>query len=245
MSSDTLEPNIPEPVACEPVSVDPVVLEPVTVAILAKAPIPGTVKTRLMFMLGVDAATTLHERFVHRAVETALAAAVGPVKLWASPDERHPLFQALAAEHPLTLLRQPEGDLGVRLLAAMLQAARPTIVIGTDCPLLTPAHLRDAAEALRGGSDAVLYPTLDGDFGLIGLRRPEPALFADWRGGAGALAPMLRHRLTQLDLSWREPGQLQEVDRPSDLRRLRHDGPADLLAGIVSDAKAPLLPKVG
>lgn len=219
-------------------------LEPITVAILAKAPIPGTVKARLMFMLGVDGATALHERFIHRTIDAAVAAAVGPLKLWASPDDRHPLFQTLAAEHSLTLLRQPAGAFGTRLLAAIVQANRPTIVIGTDCPLLTATHLQDAAAALRGGTDAVLCPTIDGGFGLIGLRKPEPALFVDLRSGPGATLE-LRHRLAQLGLSWREPAQLWEVDRPSDLRRLRQDGPAELLSGIVSEAKAPLLPKVG
>src|SRR5690606_30127673 len=50
--------------------------DPVAVAILAKAPVIGTVKTRLAMMLGVDGATALHERFTRTTVENAIAAAV-------------------------------------------------------------------------------------------------------------------------------------------------------------------------
>ena len=145
--------------------------EAIGIAILTKAPVPGRVKTRLAMMLGVDGATALHERFVTRTVEAAAEAATGPITLWASPDETHPFFQALAQRIPLAFARQPEGDLGQRMHVAITQANGPTIVVGTDCPLMTATHLRDAAEVLRGGSDAVIYPAEDGGYVLIGMRR--------------------------------------------------------------------------
>lgn len=206
--------------------------EPVAIAILAKAPIAGTVKTRLVLMLGVDGATALQERFTRRAVEIAVAADTGPVKLWASPDESHPLFQDLASRSPITVLRQPKGDLGARMLAAVVQAARPTIVIGTDCPALTAEHLRAAAEVLRGGTDAVVFPADDGGYVLIGLRRPEPMLFKDITWGSEGVMLETRRRLTQRGLSSREPVQLWDVDRPSDVRRMEREGLAGLLDGI-------------
>lgn len=206
--------------------------EQITIAILAKAPIPGTVKTRLFMMLGLDGSTALQERFTARAVETAIAARVGPVKLWGSPDAKHPSFRQLADRFPLTLLRQPEGDLGARMLAAIVQANRPTIVIGTDCPALTAEHLQSAAEALRSGSDVVIIPADDGGYVLIGSRRPEPRLFSDMAWSTDAVLLETRHRLAQLGLSWREPAQLWDVDRPSDVRRMRREGFAELLAGI-------------
>ena len=214
--------------------------EPVAVAILARAPIPGTVKTRLVMMLGVNGTATLQQRFTLRAVQTALAANVGPVKLWGSPDERHPFFQYLAAQFPITLLRQPSADLGARMHAATVQAAAPTLVIGTDCPGLTALHLRVAAEVLRGGADAVVCPAEDGGYVLIGLRQPQPALFAEMAWGTDAVMIETRRRLTHLGLSWREPAQLWDVDRPSDVRRMRREGFAELLAGIERERIAPL-----
>ena len=62
--------------------------EPVAVAILAKAPLPGLAKTRLAPALGADGAAALQARLIERAAETARAANVGPVTLWAAPDQR-------------------------------------------------------------------------------------------------------------------------------------------------------------
>ena len=56
--------------------------EPVAIAILARAPLPGLAKTRLIPVLGAHAAAVLQERLTERAAETACAAATGPVTLW-------------------------------------------------------------------------------------------------------------------------------------------------------------------
>lgn len=213
--------------------------DPVAVAILAKAPVIGTVKTRLAMMLGVDGATALHERFTRTTVENAIAAAVGPVKLWCAPDEGHPFFRELADAFPLTLLRQPAGDRGVRTLAAVVQAQRPTIVIGTDCPGLKVEHLRDAAGALRDGADAVVCPADDGGYALIGLATPRPELFSGMAWGTDSVMEETRRRLTHIGMSWREPAQLFEVHRPSDVRRMRREGMDSLLAGIGREQVPP------
>jgi uncharacterized protein len=209
----------------------PVNVDLVSVAILAKAPIPGRVKTRLVMLLGSDGAAELHARLVARTVETATAAAIGPVTLWVT-DEQHPLFQDLAQKFPIKVARQPEGDLGARMLAAFAQANTPTLVIGSDCPALTPAHLRDAVEVLRSGNEAVVYPAEDGGYVLIGLMRPIPELFSGMTWSTDTVMVETRNRLRHLGLSWREPTQLWDVDRATDVRRMRRDGMADLLAGI-------------
>src|ERR1700681_3824738 len=112
--------------------------EPIAVGILAKAPLPGFAKTRLAGALGADGAAAPQARFIARATETARAADVGPVTLWGAPDEDHPAFQTLAALFGVALARQPDGDLGVRMLTAL--EAGPALVIGTDCPALRPEH---------------------------------------------------------------------------------------------------------
>jgi len=206
--------------------------EPVGIAILTKAPEPGRVKTRLAMMLGVEGAAALHERFATRTVAAAAEAATGPITVWADPDDRHPYFQALPQKYPLALARQPEGDLGARMLAAIAHAKGPSLVIGTDCPLMTAAYLRDAAEVLRGGADAVVFPADDGGYVLIGLRRPIPQLFADMAWSTGGVMLETRQRMRQLGLSWREPIQLWDVDRPTDVMRMRREGLTELLEGI-------------
>ena len=77
--------------------------EPVAVAVLAKAPIAGFAKTRLIPVLGARGAAVLQGRLIERAVETACAAAVGPVTLWTTPDESHPTFQSIATRLRIAL----------------------------------------------------------------------------------------------------------------------------------------------
>jgi rSAM/selenodomain-associated transferase 1 len=203
--------------------------EPVAVAILAKAPLPGLAKTRLAPALGADGAAALQARLIERAVETARAANVGPVTLWAAPNQHHPAFQTLAALFGVTLARQPDGDLGVRMLAALDAAHGPALVIGTDCPALQPAHLHAAAEALAAGVDAVVIPVEDGGYALIGMHAPQPALFADMPWSTAGVMAETRRRLTRLSLSWREPARLWDVDLPEDVERLRREGLASLM----------------
>jgi len=203
--------------------------EPVAVAILAKAPLPGFAKTRLAPALGADGAAALQARLIERAVETARAADVGPITLWAAPDQDHPAFQTLAALFAVTLARQPDGDLGARMLAALAAAPGAAIVIGTDCPALRPAHLRDAAGALAGGVDAVVVPVEDGGYALIGMREPQPALFTDMVWSTAGVMAETRRRLTRLSLSWREPARLWDVDLPEDVERMKREGLAALM----------------
>src|SRR5262245_55683333 len=106
--------------------------EPVAVAVLAKAPLAGFAKTRLIPALGAAGAALLQARLVERAVATACAAVIGPVTLWATPDESHPLFQAIGAHLGVALARQGDGDLGTRMLAAVAAANAPALVIGTE-----------------------------------------------------------------------------------------------------------------
>src|SRR5215470_11738915 len=203
--------------------------ELVEIAILAKAPLPGLAKTRLVPVLGADGAASLQARLIERVATTAQAAAVGPITVWAMPDRHHPVFQTIAAMPGIALAVQPDGDLGTRMMAAIVAADGPVIVIGTDCPALTLEHLRDAARALVDGVDVVIVPVVDGGYGLIGMRRPQPALFADMTWSTASVMAETRRRLTRLGLSWREPARLWDVDVPEDLDRLAHAGLAGLM----------------
>ena len=205
--------------------------EPVAVAVLAKAPLPGFAKTRLIPALGAERAALLQARLIEHAVATAIVRRahrtpmpIGPITLWAAPDESHPLFHAIAARLGVALARQGGGDLGARMLAAIAAAATPTLVIGTDCPALTSGHLRAAADILRGGIDAAIIPAEDGGYALIGLRSPVQALFSDMHWSAPTVMDETRRRLKQLGLIWCEPVTLWDLDVPEDLERLRKNG---------------------
>jgi rSAM/selenodomain-associated transferase 1 len=180
-------------------------------------------------VLGARGAAVLQERLVERAVETACAAAIGPVTLWTTPDESHPVFQSIGAHLGITLARQADGDLGARMLAAITAANTCVLLIGSDCPALTLDHLRAAADVLRDRAPAVVIPAEDGGYALIGLRTPEPALFSDMPWSTPLVMNETRRRLRTLGLTWHEPVTLWDVDLPQDLERMRGIGLHDLI----------------
>jgi rSAM/selenodomain-associated transferase 1 len=168
----------------------------------------------------------LQTRFITATVETALAA--GAVTLWAAPDDSHAIFRQFAPRAKLA--RQVDGDIGARMLAAAVAHSGPIVIVGTDCPALTVAHLRTAADLLRDGVDVVINPTDDGGYALIGLNRPEAGLFTDMDWSTPTVMAETRRRLARLNLSWREPSRLWDVDTPDDLDRMRAANLAHLLA---------------
>lgn len=197
----------------------------VSIAILAKAPVPGLAKTRLIPTIGAHAAAALQERLTERAVATALAADVGPVTIWCAPDGTHDTFLKLVARSRITLRRQPEGDIGARMLAATAAGRGPTAVIGTDCPALTEVHLRGAANALRNGTDVILIPAEDGGYVLIGTRSAQPPLFAGIAWGTKTVLAETRARIIEQRLILTEQPPLWDVDTENDLARLEREYP--------------------
>ena len=198
---------------------------PVSIAILAKAPIPGLVKTRLIPTIGAHAAAVLQERLTERAIATSLAADVGPVTLWCSPDATHSTFLKLVMQQRIILKRQPEGDLGARMLAATSAGNGPVLVIGTDCPALTELHLRGAANVLREGNDVIIIPAEDGGYVLIGTRTPQPAIFAGIAWGTNTVLAETRARIIEQRLVLIEQPPLWDVDTEADLARLEREFP--------------------
>jgi rSAM/selenodomain-associated transferase 1 len=137
--------------------------ERIAIAVMARAPVAGQAKSRLIPALGAKGAAALQARLIERTVATAASAGIGPVTLWTTPDETHPLFGALRRQFGIALARQPDGDLGARMHAAIAAAGCAALVIGTDCPALSADHLHLAAATLRN-YDVVVIPADDGGY---------------------------------------------------------------------------------
>lgn len=196
--------------------------ESVAIAVMAKAPLAGYAKTRLAPALGARAAARLHRQLTLRTLATARAAGLGPVTLWCAPDSRHRFFRALRQRCDLELREQPQLDLGGRMDRVFADAGgRPLLLIGTDCPILEPAHLQGAARALCAGSDAVFITMEDGGYFLVGLQRPVPEIFTGIEWSTGRVMAQTRARLAALGLHWQETARLWDIDRPEDLSRWR------------------------
>ncbi|MFB3884095.1 MAG: TIGR04282 family arsenosugar biosynthesis glycosyltransferase [Thermodesulfobacteriota bacterium] len=203
-----------------------------SILVFAKAPIPGEVKTRLIPSLGGEAAASLHKKLVFRSLQTVSRAGLGPAELWCTPSMEDPFFKLCAGKFNLELRRQTDGDIGKRMAYAFDRALRKApyaLLIGTDCPSLTPDDLKKAFEVLAQGMDAVIGPAEDGGYVLLGLRRSAPELFGGISWGSNSVLEVTRKRLRVLGWQWHELEKRWDVDRPGDLDRLRREGYLDLM----------------
>lgn len=192
-----------------------------TLLIFAKAPIPGKVKTRLMPSLDAEQARDVHVALLERTLEIACRAFPAThVQLWAGLEPTHPTLVGLAAQHGIALHAQPEGDLGRRMHTALAAQSGPALLIGSDCPVLTPMLLERCAQALDD-HDLVLLPAEDGGYGLIGGHRLPQRLFVDIPWGGSEVAARTLARATGLGLRVACPDTVWDVDTPHDLERWR------------------------
>jgi uncharacterized protein len=196
------------------------------IAILAKAPVPGTVRTPLIPSLGAEGAATLYERCTDHAIASAVEANIGPVELWCRPSMLNPFFAEMKRKHPITLRVQGSGDLGMRLFRtfeALLSAHPHAIVMGSNCPAVLPVHLRMVAEALDDGFDAVFVPMDDERCALGGLRKVAEEVFKDLSWTTGSVMDAMVNRLGEARWRWLELPTLWDLDAPGGFDRLATD----------------------
>ena len=196
------------------------------IVIFAKAPLPGSVKTRLIPALGAEGAATLARRLLAHALQQALAADMGKVELCMSPPPSDPDWCGVAIPGAVQRTAQGEGDLGARMACAARRvtqnkesADRSVLLIGTDCPALTASGLKQAAQQLEH-HDAVLLPAHDGGYVLLGLKSPCPELFDQIPWSTSVVAAETLRRMAALSLRvWQGP-MLHDIDEPTDLQHV-------------------------
>ncbi len=183
--------------------------------VVAKAPVPGLVKTRLGAHVGMEAAARLAAAALldtlaacrsafsecHLALDGDLGAAI----------EVDALRRSLEG---WTVHRQRGQGFGRRLAYAHADAAGPgpTVQIGMDTPQLTTDDLRSIARAASGG-DAVLGPATDGGWWVLALSDPSAAAaLADVRMSRPDTFVATREALTLAGQSVRVGHELTDVD---------------------------------
>lgn len=193
-----------------------------TIAIFARAPLPGKTKSRLIPRLGPWGAARLHLRLLERSLRIALETGL-PVELHGVPRRSRTLVR-LASRHRVPLVTQRGDDLGERMYNALstgLRRRRAFILVGSDIPALRSADLKKAARLLAGGCDAVLSPAEDGGYALIGARRVSPLLFRGIEWGAADVYRRTTVVLDRIGFHWRALPPVWDIDRPDDLERFR------------------------
>ncbi len=208
-------------------------------AVLAKRPVAGQVKTRLAPALSPDASVGLYAAMLEDTLRIVAdtAEALGLAWVWCAPPE-------VGADDPLAAARawcgdrglapnveaQAGGPLGARIRGA-LDAGRAraprAIVVGADAPALGRARIEAALLALEAGAvdarsapRAVLGPTDDGGFDLLAVDHTPRWLDAairwstsEARADAVRAAEARGVHVRELDVGW-------DVDTPADLARL-------------------------
>lgn len=189
--------------------------------VFSRYPAPGKTKTRLASVLGPEAAARLQQEMAEHALRRARAlVAERPVALevhYQGGSERL-MASWLGAE--IRYYPQAGGGLGARMDNAFLEAfrtgAEKVVLVGTDCPGITPSILRSAFNLL-GLFDLVLGPARDGGYYLIGLRKRVPEIFQDVPWGAATVGAQTLATARDLGLRAVTVDPLVDVDRPEDL----------------------------
>jgi len=205
-----------------------------TLVVMAKAPRPGRVKTRLAQSLPVEAVTELYRCLLG---DTMALARSFDSSGDSSGDTVEVAIMCPASDvEELTRLTQGQGAVGVVAqngegLAAGLTSVfahfavhgpQRVVAFNSDSPHLPASVLGSAFEALDG-HDLVVGPTHDGGYYLVGAKAAHPALFeGDGMGTESALEALLaRARGLQLSVGFTDP--FYDVDVEGDLARLAAD----------------------
>lgn len=213
--------------------------------VIAKAPVPGRVKTRLTPPFTPRQAAQLAEAAL---ADTLAAVAQVPVARRVLALDGAPGSWLPAG---FDVVSQCGGGLDNRIAAALGDAhARlpvPVILIGMDTPQVTPGLLESAIRPLaEGTADAVFGPAADGGFWLLGLRQPDPRLVAGVPMSVAVTGAVQLARLAAAGLRVHQTRCCTDVDNVADAVAVAREIPhGRFAAALRTMAPDPALPGAG
>jgi rSAM/selenodomain-associated transferase 1 len=224
------------------------------IAVMAKAPLPGAVKTRLVPPLQSDEAAALGASFLRDVTENVALAARdetihGYVAYAPSGSER--LFDGMLASRTRLVLADGAGISAPRVHGfgrCLLHATEALFARGhdamcllnSDSPTLTTSLIARAAAALNApGERVVLGPADDGGYYIVGMKAPHVHLFEDIAWSTARVAAQTRQRAHALNLPVAELDPWYDVDDGPALRRLFRELEAGWDGGGLAPYPAP------
>lgn len=191
-----------------------------TVIVFCREPEPGRVKTRLIPLLGERVAAQLSHAFTVDALRKAADVRAARIVIAGSAEgglAGSSYFRRMARRFKASLIDQGCGHMGVRM-ARVLQpyAVGGAVLIGVDTPSMPVAMLRRNLAMLRR-AQAVLGPSLDGGYYLVGVRGSVLDIFRGIRWGGRRVLDDTVTRLKQHRTRYLLGPAWYDVDRPSDL----------------------------
>jgi rSAM/selenodomain-associated transferase 1 len=193
------------------------------ILIFTKAPILGSVKTRMQSSFSQQFSFELHCALVDYCLTKIVDAKICPIQFWLAGDEN--IFREHFAQwSDLNIYQQVGKDLGQRMYSACRQSladSNGVILMGTDCVEIDQDYLTQACEALAN-NDIVIGPAKDGGYVLLGLKQPYMNLFEDIDWGEESVFSQTMEKIKSLNLSFLQLPILSDVDRPDDLNGLKN-----------------------
>lgn len=196
----------------------------INLALMAKAPRAGYVKTRLHKAFSPEQACDIYRCFLGRAGALAeswqqIRPNIHLILAFDPPDKPH-LWDAWNAWNRQA---QSPGDLGDRLqsVVAYAESEEPSAVIfiGADAPELSVEHLDFAREKLLN-HDAVMVPAFDGGYVLLGLHSRAKVLLNGINWGTDEVCGQTREIARQAGLKLAETPPISDVDTADDVAEL-------------------------
>lgn len=184
------------------------------IAVLAKAPEPGRVKTRLAAAIGPERAALLAAAFLDDTLSSAHR--LGQVVLASTRLDVRPGVETWL---------QGDGDLGERL-ERLARRGAPLVIVGSDSPGM-PAALVEESVAVVARGEAALVLAEDGGFALIGLPSCPIGLFAGVPWSAPETGVEMISSLQRFGLPPVIVGTWWDVDEVAALDRLTCEIPAE------------------
>jgi rSAM/selenodomain-associated transferase 1 len=194
-----------------------------TLVVMAKAPRPGMVKTRLAQSLPVEAVTELYRCFLNDTMALARSLSTVEVAIMCPASDVDELTRLAHIQDVVGVVAQKGEGLAAGLTSVFAHFAAPgrqrVVAFNSDSPHLPASVLGSAFEALTA-HDIVVGSTHDGGYYLVGAKAAHPALFdGDGMGTKSALEVLLaRARGLQLSVAFTDP--FYDVDVEGDLTRL-------------------------
>ena len=191
--------------------------------IMAKAPRPGAVKTRLASDLSPEAVTAFYCCLLDDTLALARSLKSHDVEVAVMcPDSDVNELAQLVGNEASVVAQKGEG-LAAGLDSVFVHFAggheRRIIAFNSDSPHLPRSVLEDAFETLSA-HDVVVGPTHDGGYYLVGAKASHPTLFAgDGMGTSSALERLLS-RARALELSVGFADRFYDIDTGDDLSRI-------------------------
>jgi uncharacterized protein len=191
-----------------------------TLLVIAKEPVPGRVKTRLVPPCTHEQAAALAEAALADTLHTMLMVPARR-RVLVLEGEPGPWLPS-----GFEVVRQCGGPLDERLAGAFAAVSGPALLIGMDTPQVTPDLLNVDWQA----ADAWFGPAADGGFWALGLRVPDPALLRGVPMSTPGTGAAQRARLLTAGLRVADLPQLRDVDTAADAIAVARHAPRSRFA---------------